>query len=57
MSLLYGLGQTFGNLSVGLLKDSIGMVGIMWRYGIMTIIILILTTFYFYGRRKGQVAA
>ena len=52
-----GLGQTFGNLSVGLLKDSVGMVGIMWRYGILVIIIFFLTAFYFYGRRKGQVAA
>ena len=51
----FGLGQTIGNLSVGLLKDGIGMIDIMWWYGIMVIIILILTTFYFYGRKRRAV--
>jgi MFS transporter, PPP family, 3-phenylpropionic acid transporter len=50
----FGLGHTIGNLSIGILKDLRGMVVVMKIFAVLTLIVLIITFFYFAWRRKRQ---
>ena len=43
-----GFGQTVGNVVIGFMKDLVGMVTVMWVFGILAFVVLIATSIYFY---------
>ena len=49
--LYFGVGATFGNLSIGFLKDSEGMPGVMKIFAFITCGVLLITILYFYLSR------
>ena len=51
-----GFGQTVGNVVIGFMKDLVGMVTVMWVFGILAFVVLIATSIYFYLYR-GQKGA
>jgi len=50
----FGLGHTAGNLIIGILKDIIGMTGVMVVYTLVTFAILVFTSFGIILRRKSK---
>jgi PPP family 3-phenylpropionic acid transporter len=53
-ALYFGIGNMTGNLVIGILKDSKGMVGVMQLFAFFTLVILLITSFDFMiiGRRS-----
>jgi PPP family 3-phenylpropionic acid transporter len=45
--LYFGLGHTFGNLAIGVLKDLQGMISVMIIFGIMALAVLLFTSLHF----------
>ncbi len=45
--LYFGLGHTVGNLTIGILKDYVGMVGVMKYFNVFVLGIFLFTLFYF----------
>lgn len=50
--LYFGLGHTFGNLIIGVLKDHVGMFGVMKYFNIFILGIFLFTLFYFTWQKK-----
>jgi PPP family 3-phenylpropionic acid transporter len=50
--LYFGIGHTIGNLLTGHFKDSIGMIGVMYYFAWFALLIFILSSLYFFFRRK-----
>ena len=49
--MFFGIGHTVGNLLAGYLKDSIGMIGVMYFFAWITLLVLVFSLFYFYLNR------
>lgn len=50
-ALFFGVGHTVGNILTGYLKDTIGMIGVMYYFAWIAVMVLVFSIFYFYSNR------